>query len=56
MMDGRSGRNSSVRSDDIHLVDGPSAVPIGVYSAWVIGYDLPWICGLWRANEAPDPT
>jgi tryptophan-rich sensory protein len=36
------------------LVDIPSAVLIGVYAAWVIGYDLPWIHGLWRANaEAP---
>jgi tryptophan-rich sensory protein len=38
------------------LVDGPSAILIGVYGAWVIGYDLPWIHGLWRANAAPDPT
>ena len=38
------------------LVDGASAVLIGVYVAWVIGYDLPWIHGLWRANAAPDPT
>jgi tryptophan-rich sensory protein len=38
------------------LVDGPSAVLIGVYVAWVVGYDLPWIHGLWRANAARDPT
>jgi tryptophan-rich sensory protein len=38
------------------LVDGPSAVLIGVYVAWVIGYDLPWIHGLWRANAAADPS
>jgi tryptophan-rich sensory protein len=36
------------------LVDGPSAVLIGVYVAWVIGYDLPWIHGLWRANATTD--
>ena len=32
------------------LVDVPSLVLIGVYAAWVIGYDVPWIYGLWRAN------
>jgi tryptophan-rich sensory protein len=32
------------------IVDGPSAVLIGIYVAWVVGYDLPWIHGLWRAN------
>ncbi|MFL5725505.1 MAG: tryptophan-rich sensory protein, partial [Chloroflexota bacterium] len=32
------------------LVDGPSALLIGVYAAWVIGYDIPWLHGLWRAN------
>ena len=37
------------------LVDGLSAVLIGLYVAWVIGFDLPWIHGLWRANAAPDP-
>ena len=35
------------------LVDGPSLLLMGLYAAWVIGYDLPWIHGLWRANEAP---
>jgi hypothetical protein len=25
-----------------------------VYVAWVIGFDLPWIYGLWRANAAPE--
>jgi tryptophan-rich sensory protein len=39
------------------LVDGPSLVLMSVYAAWVIGYDIPWIYGLWRANpEAPQPT
>jgi tryptophan-rich sensory protein len=33
------------------LVDGPSAVLIGVYVTWVIGYDLPWIHRRWRANS-----
>jgi tryptophan-rich sensory protein len=32
------------------LVDTPSLVLIGIYVAWVIGYDVPWIYGLWRAN------
>jgi translocator protein len=32
------------------LVDLPSLVLIGVYALWVVGYDLPWIHGLWRAN------
>jgi tryptophan-rich sensory protein len=36
------------------LVDGLSAVLIGVYVAWVIGFDLPWIYALWRANAAPE--
>ena len=36
------------------LVDGLSAVLIAVYVAWVIGFDLPWIYGLWRANAAPE--
>ena len=36
------------------LVDLPSAVLIGAYSAWVVGYDIPWLYGLWRANtDAP---
>jgi tryptophan-rich sensory protein len=34
------------------LVDPPSAVLIGLYVAWVVGYDLPWIVGLWHANPA----
>ena len=33
------------------LVDVPSLVLMGVYSAWVVGYDVPWIHGLWRANQ-----
>ena len=33
------------------LVDTPSFVLIGIYVVWVVGYDLPWIHGLWRANE-----
>ena len=33
------------------LVDAPSFVLIGLYAAWVVGYDLPWIHGLWRANQ-----
>ena len=33
------------------LVDVPSLVLVGIYAAWVIGYDLPWIFGLWRANS-----
>ena len=32
------------------LVDVPSLVLMGAYAAWVIGYDVPWIYGLWRAN------
>jgi translocator protein len=32
------------------LVDVPSLVMVGIYAAWVIGYDLPWMYGLWRAN------
>jgi tryptophan-rich sensory protein len=32
------------------MVDGLSAVLIGAYGAWVIGYDIPWIHGLWQAN------
>ncbi|MEW6224658.1 MAG: TspO/MBR family protein [Chloroflexota bacterium] len=32
------------------LVDTPSLVLVGVYAVWVIGYDVPWIHGLWRAN------
>jgi translocator protein len=32
------------------LVDRPSALLIGVYAVWVIGYDIPWLHGLWRAN------
>ena len=33
------------------LVDLPSFVLVGLYVAWVIGYDVPWIHGLWRAND-----
>ena len=32
------------------LVDTPSLVLMGLYAVWVVGYDLPWIYGLWRAN------
>jgi tryptophan-rich sensory protein len=32
------------------LVDPPSAALIGLYAVWVVGYDLPWIAGLWQAN------
>jgi len=35
------------------LVDPPSAIIVAVYIAWVVGYDLPWIHGLWRANPGP---
>jgi tryptophan-rich sensory protein len=35
------------------LVDVPSFVLIAAYVAWVVGYDLPWIHGLWRANAGP---
>jgi tryptophan-rich sensory protein len=34
------------------LVDTPSFVLVALYVAWVVGYDLPWIHGLWRANSA----
>jgi tryptophan-rich sensory protein len=34
------------------LVDGPSVLLMGLYAAWVVGYDIPWIYGLWRANPA----
>ena len=37
------------------LVDTPSFVLIGIYVLWVVGYDLPWIHGLWRANDGPTP-
>jgi tryptophan-rich sensory protein len=33
------------------LVDVPSFVLVAIYAAWVIGYDVPWIYGLWRANS-----
>jgi tryptophan-rich sensory protein len=32
------------------LVDTPSFVLVGLYALWVVGYDVPWIVGLWRAN------
>lgn len=32
------------------LIDLPSLILMGMYAAWVIGYDIPWIYGLWRAN------
>jgi benzodiazapine receptor len=35
------------------LVDTPSLVLMSLYSVWVVGYDLPWIYGLWRANPTP---
>jgi tryptophan-rich sensory protein len=38
------------------LVDTPSFVLIGIYVLWVVGYDLPWINGLWRANEPVPPS
>ena len=34
------------------MVDMVSFVLMAIYAAWVIGYDLPWIHGLWRANPA----
>jgi tryptophan-rich sensory protein len=37
------------------LVDGPSVLLMGLYAAWVVGYDIPWIYGLWRANPAAVP-
>ena len=39
------------------LVDTPSLVLMSLYAAWVVGYDLPWIYGLWRANSpSVDPA
>jgi translocator protein len=38
------------------LVDTPSFFLIALYAAWVVGYDLPWIHGLWRANEPGPPS
>jgi tryptophan-rich sensory protein len=35
------------------LVDTLSLVLMSLYAVWVIGYDVPWIYGLWRANPAP---
>jgi translocator protein len=32
------------------LVDLPSAVLIGAYALWVVGYDIPWMYGVWRLN------
>jgi hypothetical protein len=37
------------------LVDGLSFVLIGIYVAWVVGYDIPWMYGLWRANGGLTP-
>jgi tryptophan-rich sensory protein len=37
------------------LVDGLSFVLIGIYVAWVVGYDIPWMYGLWRANGGVTP-
>ena len=34
------------------LIDTPSFFLIGIYVLWVVGYDVPWIHGLWRANES----
>jgi len=33
------------------LVDPPSAALMFVYLLWVVGYDVPWIYQLWRANR-----
>lgn len=30
--------------------DRTSAVTVGVYTAWVVGYDVPWTYQLWRLN------
>lgn len=38
------------------LVDTLSFVLVALYVAWVVGYDLPWIHGLWRANEGDVTT
>ena len=38
------------------LVDGPSFVLVALYAVWVVGYDVPWIRGLWRANAVPDAS
>jgi tryptophan-rich sensory protein len=38
------------------LVDALSAVLVGVYVAWVVGYDIPWLYGLWRANPGTPAT
>lgn len=35
------------------LVDTPSLVLMGLYAAWVVLYDVPWMHGLWRANLTP---
>ena len=32
------------------VVDLPSLILMGIYAAWVIAYDIPWMYGLWRAN------
>ena len=31
--------------------DPVSAIALTPYTAWVIGYDLPWIYRLWRLNQ-----
>jgi len=35
------------------LVDPLSAALMLVYLFWVVGYDVPWIYQLWRANPVP---
>lgn len=32
--------------------DRTSAVAVGTYTAWVVGYDIPWTYRLWRLNPA----
>ena len=38
------------------MVDPLSAILMGAYAAWVVGYDIPWLHGLWRANPAAHPA
>jgi tryptophan-rich sensory protein len=32
------------------VADRPSAMIFGPYTAWVLGYDIPWTYRLWRLN------
>jgi tryptophan-rich sensory protein len=33
--------------------DRPSTIALSPYTAWVIGYDIPWTYRLWRLNPVP---